>query len=151
MTIGELMDKLRHYDSEITVFVGETSGKQTYPAENIRYTDDDLRHLATELLNRIAWEAEHENNHQTVGIQEACKQLQEELEKEAPVAPVRKWEKDSTKINEVCDKWFEDEVMDSYYGVQKRFLKTGALYELKVVVGRLLEAEVQDALNGRKV
>lgn len=71
--------------------------------------------------------------------------------KEAPVAPVRKWEKDSTKINEVCDKWFEDEVMDTYYGVQKRFLKTGALYELKVVVGRLLEAEVQDALNGRKV
>ena len=53
---------------------------------------DDLRHLATELLNRIAWEAEHENNHQTVGIQEACKQLQEELEKEAPVATVRKWE-----------------------------------------------------------
>ena len=58
---------------------------------------DDLRHLATELLNRIAWEAEHENNHQTVGIQEACKQLQEELEKEAPVVPVRKWEAEEDK------------------------------------------------------
>lgn len=46
-------------------------------------------------------------------------------------------------LSEMCDKWFDDEVMEAYG--MKRFLKTGSLFELKNRVAEFVAAEVKKA------